>query len=670
MLPGGQARKTNLPSQYKKWLEEEVVYIIHPMEKEVFLTLQTDRERDLFIEAFWKQRDPTPATTENEFKTEHYKRINYANYYYGRVAPMPGWKSARGRVYIILGEANTVEKFESSSTNYPAEVWFYQGRESEGLPAGFNLIFFQKGAIGDFILYSPAKDGPQALMPTYYGDPVNYLAAYETLKESQPQLADYSLSLIPGESMSMMDRPSLASDILMQKVDSLPQTRFSAKYAQKFLEYKDRVEVEYSTNYIDSDALVKVIRDETGEPFVHFTFEPQRLSVGQYQNKYYTTLKLNGSLADKAGKTIFQFERNFNFDVDEEKLASLNRQPMSIHDMFPLIPGEYKFSIMLKNEVSKEFASIEKNIVVRGDAAGPSLGPLILGYKASKVEQPTKGLKPFQLGGYQVYAQPRPVFVMKGNLAVAFQVGGVGANLESQTEVRFTIFKDEAEVRTLARKAGEYPGWPSIVEEFSLADFLPARYRLRVSLWVGGKEAATATEEFDITHQETISRPWVYSKVLPERSNPAYDYIIGTELFNSGRVEEARTRLEKAYEKNPDSVEFAHDLANVYLTLGELGKIEPLLLPFFSRPGTPRYELYVLLGKDYQKLGQWAKAIDILDKAVSSYGINTSLLNSLGECYTRLGKIPEALTVLEKSLELDPNQPEIKKAVEALKAKK
>jgi GWxTD domain-containing protein len=391
LMPAGQAQKAKLPDQYKKWLEEEVVYIISPIEKEVFLKLDTDRLRDLFIEAFWKQRDPTLATPDNEFKTEHYRRISYANYYYGRVAAKAGWRTDRGHVYIVLGEPRTIEKYESSTNSYAAEVWFYQGRETEGLPAGFNLVFFQRGGNGDFIFYSPSKDGPQALMPAYRGDPMDYLAAYQTLRESQPQLAEYSLSLIPGESMTTMGRPSLASDQLIQKVDTVPQARYSAKYAQKFMEYKDRIEVEYSTNYIDSDALVSVIRDESGAHFVHFALEPQRLSVGQYENKYYTTLKLNGSVADKSGKIIYQFERIFNFDVDEDKLASLNRQPMSIHDMFPLIPGEYKFSILLKNEISKEFASVEKNLVVPGDGPGLRLGPLILGYKASRVEaQPGK----------------------------------------------------------------------------------------------------------------------------------------------------------------------------------------------------------------------------------------------------------------------------------------
>jgi len=112
VLPVLTADKTPLPEGYKKWLDEEVVYIISSLEREVFLKLRSDRERDLFIEAFWKHRDPTPNSTDNEFKTEHYRRINYANHFLGREAPKPGWMTARGRIYIILGEPNDIQRLQ------------------------------------------------------------------------------------------------------------------------------------------------------------------------------------------------------------------------------------------------------------------------------------------------------------------------------------------------------------------------------------------------------------------------------------------------------------------------------------------------------------------------------------------------------------------------------
>ena len=98
------AAAANLPERFQKWIDEEVVYIITPAERDVFLALHTDRERDLFIDAFWKHRNPAPGSRENEFRKEHYRRIAYANQHLGLDAPMPGWKTDRGRMYILLGE--------------------------------------------------------------------------------------------------------------------------------------------------------------------------------------------------------------------------------------------------------------------------------------------------------------------------------------------------------------------------------------------------------------------------------------------------------------------------------------------------------------------------------------------------------------------------------------
>ena len=86
---GKKATSKDLPPQYRKWLEEEVVYIITPKERGVFLQLDTDRDREVFIAAFWRQRDPTPGTDKNEFRVEHYRRIAYANNWFGRDSPAP-----------------------------------------------------------------------------------------------------------------------------------------------------------------------------------------------------------------------------------------------------------------------------------------------------------------------------------------------------------------------------------------------------------------------------------------------------------------------------------------------------------------------------------------------------------------------------------------------------
>ena len=109
-----KALKQELGKSYKKWLDEDVRWIISDEERSAFLQLSNDEERDSFIEAFWQRRDPTPDTPENEFKEEHYRRIAYANEHFA--AGIPGWKTDRGRMYIVYGPPDEIDAHPSGGT--------------------------------------------------------------------------------------------------------------------------------------------------------------------------------------------------------------------------------------------------------------------------------------------------------------------------------------------------------------------------------------------------------------------------------------------------------------------------------------------------------------------------------------------------------------------------
>ena len=135
--------KIELSKTYKKWLNEDVVWIITDEERAAFKQLSNDEERDNFIEAFWQRRDPTPDTEENEYKEEHYRRIAYANEHFA--AGIPGWKSDRGRIYIMYGPADEIDSHPSGGTyerpmeegggetsTFPFEDWRYRYLEGIG----------------------------------------------------------------------------------------------------------------------------------------------------------------------------------------------------------------------------------------------------------------------------------------------------------------------------------------------------------------------------------------------------------------------------------------------------------------------------------------------------------------------------------------------------------
>lgn len=659
-----------LPPRHKKWLEEEVVYIIAPVEKEVFLKLNTDRERELFIQAFWKHRDPSPGDEVNEFREQHFRRISYSNQYYGRGVAKPGWRTDRGRMYIILGESNDVQRFEGKSQVYPTEVWFYQNLAEKGLPSGFFLVFYQEHAVGEYRLYSPRADGPQALLTSFSGDPMDYLGAYEQLREFVPELADVSLSLLPGEAAIQQGRPALSSDLLMNRIETTPHREVKDKYARKFLEFKDIVEVEYSANYIDCEGVVQVMKDPSGIYFVHYAIEPERLSVNATESRYYTTLKINGTVSNLTGKTIHQFEKSIPLQLDSEQLKQASLRPISIRDMFPLISGEYRFSLLLKNEVSKEFTSFERNLYIPGEDTRLQMTSLLLGYRKRENAPAQNRLRPFQAGRFQLDIQANRVFLRQDDLVVVFQVHGMNPSEQDKAKINYSLYQNQDLYQEWKKNVTDYTGLPDIVETISLQDFPPAHYRLQVSLILNDRVVLLDDNEFDITHLESIARPWTYSKLLVGTDDPVYEFVLGSQLYNLELYDEAQSKIEKAYQARSGEMTYALSLAKVYLRQNLFDRIPKLLTPFVKDTEVPPFELYFVLARGHQYLGEFSTAITYFEQLLSHYGSNTNTLNALGESYSQLGNSGEALAAWEKSLEINAAQPEIQKNVKMLKEKK
>jgi len=657
-----------LPDQYKKWLEQEVVYIITPAEKEIFLKLKTDRERDLFIEAFWKHRDPIPETEENEFKIEHYKRIDYVNRYFGREAAKPGWMTDRGRMYIILGPPNDIQHIDGKSEIYNCEIWFYQGKQDLGLPPGFNLLFFQERGTGEMRLYSPATDGPQALLTGYWGDPTDYSRAYSSLREVDLNLANISMSLIPGDENLGLGRPSLSSDLLLRQIEQTPQKMVEDKYARKFFEYKDIIDVDYSVNYIDSDALVRVLKDPSGLYFIHYDLEPSRLSINQYDNQYATNFKVNGLLSTVDGRLVYQFEKTFPVKLTPDQMKERQHLPLAIYDVFPCVPGEYKLSILAKNEASKEFTSLEQTIRIPEKVQVEMSSP-ILAYKVSPSESAEGKIKAFLLGGQQLYLQANRVFTAKDELAVAVQLFGLTPELKNRASLKYQFWKESEIYKEETYPVSELDSLPLVIKIFPLAGFPPAHYFLNLTLLVDGQEKIKVKEEFDLSYLESLPRPWVLSRVLPPPTDPYYGWIIGSQLYKLGRLTEARTVLEAAVAKAPGNEDLALELARVYVALNDYQAAAKILDSFVSAEQGVRYETYLVAAQAAFSFGQYEKALTVLDKAVARHGSDIQLLDLIGDCYFKLGKKEEALAVWQKSLEINPDQPELKKKIQAVKSK-
>jgi GWxTD domain-containing protein len=135
---------------YAKWLDQEVVYIMDDAERAAFRSLETNTERDKFIEQFWERRNPTPSSATNAFKTEHYRRIAYANQHFRTASGAPGWQTDRGHIYIVYGPPEEIDSHPKDGEKPALEYWTY--RHVEGVGDNVSITFVDRTGRGDYHL--------------------------------------------------------------------------------------------------------------------------------------------------------------------------------------------------------------------------------------------------------------------------------------------------------------------------------------------------------------------------------------------------------------------------------------------------------------------------------------------------------------------------------------
>ncbi len=656
-----------LPEKYRKWLEE-VVYIITPKEKEVFLQLQNDREREIFINAFWKARDPDPNTPENEFKDEHYRRIAYANHYFGRLSPTPGWKTDRGRIYIILGEPNQKEVYENLPDVYPVEIWFYQGLGKYGLPNAFYVVFFRRDDSSDYEIYSPVKDGPKSLLrffEMYKGaDPLDFEYAYRLLYQAKPEIASKAISLIPGEQSTTA--PSLASEVLLSNISFAPIKRVKDEYAEKLLKYKEIIEVDYTANYIENSFVCKVIPENRESAYIHYLIEPKRFSVELVNGNYRTFLEIDGRLTDLKGKTIYQFNRKLSVSLTEKEVNELKLKPISIQGLVPVATGNYRLSIILKNVVSKEFTVIESDINYPSFPETLAMTPLLLGYHYKEDTEEKK--RAFRVGNGRLFLSAIPNFSVSENLHILFSILGSEEELRKTSSVKFLLSDETGNVvkeKSLPLKISLKSS--SVHETFELKDLKSGNYKIEVKIEdQEGRILLSEKKEFGVSAVPFIPRPLVYSEPSASPGDPIFYFTVGSQYFNKGENDKAIELFKKAYLMEPLNQKFAIGYARSLLFEKKYSDMKEVLLPFISSENKEP-SVFELLGIAHQALGEFEEAIDIYKKYISHFGLKLSVLNSVGECYLRIGDKENALSAFEKSLEINPAQEAIRKIVSVLK---
>ena len=662
LLGGERVAEKDLGEKYKDFLKL-THYIILPQEKEVFMRLTNDRERDVFIEAFWRQRDPTKGTPQNEYKDEQIERFLYANRRFRRGTPREGWMTDMGRIYIILGPPASIERFEGVSGIRSCQTWYYYGDKNKGQPTYFALVFYQRGGSGEFKLYNPVSDGPASLLVETQGlDLTNFHETYSKVKELAPTLASVSVSIIPGE-LPYNYQPSPRNNIILANILESPKKDVSASYATHFLNYRGVVSTDYLTNYIETDADIAMILDPLlNINFLHFSISPKSVSIDYFEpkDKYYCNFQLNVSLR-KGGNIIFQYSKDFPFYFDKDDIERIRGSGISIQDSFPLVEGEYKLSILILNSVGKEFSVYEKDIAVPEQSDLPQITGPVLAYK---VQDYSSDLNiPFKFLNKKLLVDPKNTFSTSENIAFFFTLTNVSKALwvRGKVEVIIQSFARNNPLRkfiVLNLKDYPYKNILGILHSISAKDLTPAYYEVNLILKNGKAEIVDKkTSHFILSHKKIVPHTATLYKAFPLSNYFLYFYSVAYQYDKVNKIKKAEANYKKAYSIKPDYkqglMEYARFLIRNKKFAQSLELIEKV-----KDDEKIRFEYYLIKGKSCMGMERYEEAIENFLEGNKIYNSDTGLLNSLGACYFKIGKKGKALEVLRASLRLNPAQRE------------
>ena len=342
--------KQELGKTYKKWLDEDVRWIISDEERAAFKQLSNDEERDQFIEGFWQRRDPTPDTVENEFKEEHYARIAYANEHFA--AGIPGWKTDRGRMYIMYGKPDEIESHPSggnyerpmeegggSTSTFPFEQWRYRYLEDVGQEV--IIEFVDTCMCGDYHMTIDRSE-KDALLNT----PGGGLTQYEQMGLSS------KADRFNGSGLERLGKGPFNQNDQSKQFDRLEQwAKLNKPPTVKFKDLEELVSHKISVNLMPFDVRADFVRVTGDTVLVPVTIQVKNRDV-TFVNKdgvQRGTINIFGRVTTLTGRIAQTFEDTVQMDIPAELLPKETENSHVYWKALPLRPGRYRFDIVVKD---------------------------------------------------------------------------------------------------------------------------------------------------------------------------------------------------------------------------------------------------------------------------------------------------------------------------------
>jgi GWxTD domain-containing protein len=486
-----RAKKTlkELDTPYKQWLNEDVVYIISPDERNAFLQLATNEEREQFIEQFWLRRSANPDLPDNDFKEEHYRRIAYANEHYA--SGIPGWKTDRGRMYIMWGPADEVDSHPTggtydrpmdegggSTTTYPWETWRW--RYLEGIGENVILEFVDPSGSGEYhMTMDPSEKDALLHVP---GAGLSLLESMGMASKTDRFTRSDGTNLptaMGGTPESMNEFTRLE---LMAKVNRPPEVKYKdleAIVTSRIV--RDQMHFTWRTDYL------KVTNDTVLVP-VTVQIPNGQLSFQAKEGIHSATINIFGRVSTLTGRVVQTFEDSVSRDFPD----SLFQQSVKLQSIYqkaiPLRPGLYRLDIVLKDVQSGNVGVVNSRLQVpRYEDDKLETSSLILADQIEHVPAKQVGAGQFVLGSSKVRPRLDGDFTTLDKLGIYMQVYNLKPDdktHKSSAVFQYTVKRGTEQIMQFKETSEEMKqtGEQITIERLlPLATLTPGKYTLEIN---------------------------------------------------------------------------------------------------------------------------------------------------------------------------------------------
>jgi len=478
-----------LEGPYRTWLNEDVIYIITPEERSAFLQLETNEEREQFIEQFWLRRSSNPDLPDNDFKEEHYRRIAYANEHFA--SGIPGWKTDRGRIYIIWGKPDEIESHPTggtydrpmdegggSTTTYPWETWRY--RYLEGIQENVILEFVDPSGSGEYHLtMDPSEKDALLHVPNAGLSELESMGLASKADRFSRSDGTYLPTTMGGTPSSLNEFTRLE---LYAKVQRPPEVKYKdleALVTSRMV--RDQIHFTYRTDFM------KVTSDTVLVP-VTVQIPNRQLQFKSKDGVHSASMNIFGRVSTLTGRTVQTFEDSVSKDFPD----SLFQQSVKLYSIYqkalPLRPGLYRLDLVIKDVESGNVGVVNSRLAVpRYEDEKLDASTLILADQIEHVPAKQIGTGQFVLGSTKVRPRLDGDFTNADKLGIYLQVYNLKPDEKthkSSATFVYTVKKGNEQImqfKETSEDVKQTGDQVTIERLMPLATLAPGKYTLEVS---------------------------------------------------------------------------------------------------------------------------------------------------------------------------------------------